>query len=197
MRRVPADVLEPRDSRGGVHQGVVADVDDGRTTASTRSSARVGRAARRGARRHRGSAQPRRDPSDGGCGGRRRRGACRARARRRAGGAAAKASAGAMAHVKIAEVVNIARAMEELKEPASGRSAWRARRRKLRCDGFHAPDGGRAGCGRRGAAASGAGTVRFPGVDSDARPRGSLNVSVAAGIVLFEAVRQRRQAGSG
>ena len=32
------------------------------------------------------------------------------------GGAAAKASAGAVAHVKIAEVVNIARALEELKE---------------------------------------------------------------------------------
>ena len=32
------------------------------------------------------------------------------------GGAAAKASAGAVAHVKIAEVVNIARAIDELKE---------------------------------------------------------------------------------
>ena len=31
------------------------------------------------------------------------------------GGAAAKASAGALSHVKIAEVVNIARALEELK----------------------------------------------------------------------------------
>src|SRR4029453_5359784 len=32
------------------------------------------------------------------------------------GGAAAKASAGAVAHVRIAEVVNVARALEELKE---------------------------------------------------------------------------------
>ena len=32
------------------------------------------------------------------------------------GGAAAKASAGAVSHVKIADVVNIARALEELKE---------------------------------------------------------------------------------
>ena len=35
---------------------------------------------------------------------------------RRSSGATSKASAGAVAHVKIADVVNVARAVEELKE---------------------------------------------------------------------------------
>ena len=39
-----------------------------------------------------------------------------------------KASAGALAHVKIADVVNIARAVEELKEAGSGRWALGGRR---------------------------------------------------------------------
>ena len=89
-----------------------------RRDAQRRGSARSGRrgAADRRARWHRGSAQPRSDPADG----RRRRsatGSCGSRGTRpRLGGAAAKASAGAVAHVKIAEVVNIARAIEALKE---------------------------------------------------------------------------------
>ncbi len=37
-------------------------------------------------------------------------------------GVVAKASAGALAHVRIATVVNIARAVDELKAPMSGRS---------------------------------------------------------------------------
>ena len=66
------------------------------------------------------------------------------------GGAAAKASAGAVAHVKIAEVVNIARAIEELKElgvwtrRTGGRGGDAVRR-----DRFHGAD--RRWClGRRG-----------------------------------------------
>ena len=112
------------------------------------------------------------------------------------GDAAAKASAGAVAHVKIADVVNIARAVEELKElgiwtvglagdaPATydeldltlptalvlGAEGEGLRRLvRERCDFL----------------------MKIP-------MRGhieSLNVSVAAGIALFEAVRQRRGSG--
>lgn len=109
------------------------------------------------------------------------------------GGATAKASAGAVAHVKIAEVVNIARALEELKtagvwtvglagdapQPydaidytlptALVVGAERAGLRRLvreRCDWL----------------------VSIP-MQGHVQ---SLNVSVAAGIALFEALRQRR-----
>jgi 23S rRNA (guanosine2251-2'-O)-methyltransferase len=110
------------------------------------------------------------------------------------GGAAAKASAGAVAHVRIAEVVNIARALDELKElgvwtiglagdadrpydsvdftlPTAivlGAEATGLRRLvRERCDWLVA--------------------IPMQGyVDS-------LNVSVAAGVTLFEAVRQRRK----
>lgn len=107
-------------------------------------------------------------------------------------GAVAKASAGALAHVRIADVVNIARALDDLKRAgvwtlgldagaempyyqwdftlptavvlgAEGRGLRRLVRE--RCDGV-------AGIPMRGHV-------------------GSLNVSAAAAIVLFEAVRQR------
>jgi len=116
------------------------------------------------------------------------------------GDAAAKASAGAVAHVKIANVVNIARAVEELKElgvwtvglagdaPATydqldltlpvalvlgGEGAGLRRLVRERCDFL----------------------MKIPMLGHIE----SLNVSVAAGIALFEAVRQRRSrtAGSG
>jgi 23S rRNA (guanosine2251-2'-O)-methyltransferase len=109
------------------------------------------------------------------------------------GSAAAKASAGAVAHVKIADVVNIARAVEELKElgvwtvglagdaPATydqidltvpmalvlGAEGTGLRRLvRERCDFL----------------------VKIP-MSGHIE---SLNVSVAAGIALFEAVRQRK-----
>lgn len=112
------------------------------------------------------------------------------------GGVAAKASAGAVAHVRLAEVVNIARALEELKDAG----VWTV--------------------GLAGDAPTVYGTLdyRLPtafvmgaegtGLRRLVRERcdhlasipmhgqvGSLNVSVAAGVVLFEAVRQR--AGTG
>ena len=113
------------------------------------------------------------------------------------GDAAAKASAGAVAHVKIANVVNIARAVEELKElgvwtvglagdaPANydqldltlpialvlGAEGDGLRRLvRERCDFL----------------------MKIPMLGH----MESLNVSVAAGIALFEVVRQRRS-GSG
>jgi 23S rRNA (guanosine2251-2'-O)-methyltransferase len=107
-------------------------------------------------------------------------------------GAAAKASAGAVAYIRIAEVVNIARAIEDLKEAG----VWTV--------------------GLAGAASTPYTAIDFtmptaivlgaegPGLRRLVREKcdylavipmlghvGSVNVSVAAGIALFEAVRQR------
>lgn len=110
-------------------------------------------------------------------------------------GVAAKASAGAIAHVRLAEVVNIARALEELK----GLGVWTvglasgAERSYDEVDlsGPVAVVLGAEGTGlRRLVRESCDWLVRIPmGGHVD-----SLNVSVAAGIVLFEALRQRRRA---
>lgn len=110
------------------------------------------------------------------------------------GGAAAKASAGAVAHVRIAEVVNIARALEALK--AAG--VWTiglagdAHRAYDEVD-FTAPTALVVG-------AEGSGLRRLVRERCDwvvAIPMlghvQSLNVSVATGIALYEAVRQRRR----
>src|SRR5437867_3471124 len=114
------------------------------------------------------------------------------------GGAAAKASAGAVSHVKIAEVVNIARAIEELK--AAGLwtvgFAGDAPKRYDEVD-LTLPTALVLG-------AEGTGLRRLVRERCDwlvSIPMqghvGSLNVSVAAGIALFEAVRQRRRSGGG
>ncbi len=116
------------------------------------------------------------------------------------GGAAAKASAGAVSHVKIAEVVNIARALEDLK----ARGVWTVglagdvARRYDEID-LTLPTALVVG-------AEGAGLRRLVRERCDwlvSIPMlghvQSLNVSVATGIVLFEGVRQRnraRQTGS-
>ena len=108
-------------------------------------------------------------------------------------GAAAKASAGAMSHVKVADVVNIARALEELKSAG----VWTV---------------GLAGDATKPydevdltlptalvVGAEGTGLRRLVRERCDwlvslpmAGHVQSLNVSVATGIALFEAVRQRR-----
>jgi len=108
------------------------------------------------------------------------------------GGAAAKASAGAVAHVRIAEVVNIARAVETLKR-AGVWTVGLAGDGQTRYDqiDYTLPTALVVG-------GEGAGLRRLVRDRCDwvvAIPmRGhvqSLNVSVATGIVLFEAVRQR------
>lgn len=108
------------------------------------------------------------------------------------GGAAAKASAGAVAHVKVVEVVNIARALEELKE-AGVWTVGLAGDADTRYDAidYRLPTAIVVG-------AEGAGLRRLVRERCDwvvSLPmRGhvqSLNVSVATGIALFEAVRQR------
>jgi 23S rRNA (guanosine2251-2'-O)-methyltransferase len=197
VRRVPADALE-RDSRRGVHQGVVADVEQ----AENYSVDEIVRGA---------SAAPLVVVLDGiedphnlgailrtadaaGVDGvviQSRRAAAR-------DGVAAKASAGALAHVKIAEVVNIARAVEELKE--SG--VWTVGLAGEGPESYDAIDFTLPTAVVLGA--EGAGLRRLVRERCDRLASipmrghvGSLNVSVAAGIVLFEVVRQRKQCGSG
>ncbi len=113
-------------------------------------------------------------------------------------GATAKASAGAVNHVRIATVVNIARALEELKEL----NVWTV---GLDSEGAEAYDEvdytqptalvlGAEGTGLRRLVRETCDrvvSVPMAGVVS------SLNVSVTAGVVLFEAARQRRKRPGG
>ena len=109
-------------------------------------------------------------------------------------GAAAKASAGAVAHVKIAEVVNIARALEALKDAGvwTVGLAGDASKRYDEVD-LTLPTALVVG-------AEGTGLRRLVRDRCDwlvsIPMRGqmhSLNVSVATGIALFEALRQRER----
>ena len=109
------------------------------------------------------------------------------------GSATSKASAGALAHVKIADVVNIARAVEELKDAAiwTVGLAGDAPQMYDKMD-FTLPTAlvlGAEGTGVRRLVRERcdflAGIPMFGHLSS-------LNVSVAAGVVLFEARRQRR-----
>ncbi len=111
-------------------------------------------------------------------------------------GAAAKVSAGASAHVKVAEVVNVARALQELKDAGvwTVGLAGDAPKRYDEVD-LSLPTALVVG-------AEGAGLRRLVRERCDwlvsIPMRGhvqSLNVSVAAGIALFEACRQRRGTG--
>ena len=109
-------------------------------------------------------------------------------------GAAAKVSAGAIAHVRIAEVVNIARAVEALKDAG----VWTIGLDAEGADPYDAIDLTLPTAFVLGA--EGSGLRRLVRERCDrlvAIPmRGhvsSLNVSAAAAVVLFEAVRQRRQ----
>lgn len=109
------------------------------------------------------------------------------------GGAAAKASAGAVAHVPVAEVVNIARSLETLKEAG----IWTVGLAGDATKSYHDIDLTLPTAFVVGA--EGAGLRRLVRERCDwlvsipmAGHVQSLNVSVAAGIALFEAVRQRR-----
>lgn len=113
-------------------------------------------------------------------------------------GAAAKASAGAISHIRLAEVVNVARALDELK--ASG--VWIVGLAGEAGQVYDQVD-------LRGPIAVVLG-AEGPGMRRLVREKcdflvsipmaghvGSLNVSVAAGVVLFEAARQRRASAKG
>jgi 23S rRNA (guanosine2251-2'-O)-methyltransferase len=110
-------------------------------------------------------------------------------------GAAGRASAGAVAHARVATVVNVARAVEELR----GLGVWTVGLDGSGSETYDAVDYtqptalvlGAEGRGlRRLVREKCDRVVRIPMVGSVE----SLNVSVAGGIVLFEAVRQRREA---
>ena len=191
IERVDAQLLE-RLSRGGVHQGVAADVDDGREYS-------IGDLAAAGA------GAPLivvldgvEDPHNVGAILRTADGAGvtgvvrQSRHSATLDGVVAKASAGALATVRIATVVNVARAVEELKEAG----VWTV---GLAGDGsenytevdFTLPTAivlGAEGSGLRRLVAERCDRlVRIPMAGAVS----SLNVSVAAGVVLYEAVRQR------
>ncbi|OFW09827.1 MAG: 23S rRNA (guanosine(2251)-2'-O)-methyltransferase RlmB [Acidobacteria bacterium RIFCSPLOWO2_02_FULL_67_36] len=107
-------------------------------------------------------------------------------------GVVAKASAGAVAHVRVATVVNIARAIDELKEAG----VWSVGLAGDAPESYDVVDFTLPTAVVLGA--EGAGLRRLVRERCDrlaAIPMhgavGSLNVSVAAGVVLFEAARQR------
>ena len=110
-------------------------------------------------------------------------------------GAVGKASAGALAHARIATVVNVARALEELKEAG----VWTVGLAGEAAEAYTAVDFtlptalvlGAEGTGLRRLVAERCDRlVRVPMLGAVE----SLNVSVAAGVVLYEAVRQRMSA---
>jgi 23S rRNA (guanosine2251-2'-O)-methyltransferase len=110
-------------------------------------------------------------------------------------GAAAKASAGAVSHVRIAEVVNVARALEELKKAGiwtvglAGDSPKRYDELDLTLP--TALVVGSEGTGLRRLVRERCDWLASIPMSGHVA---SLNVSVATGIALFEAVRQRRVA---
>lgn len=111
-------------------------------------------------------------------------------------GVAAKASAGAIAHVKIANVVNIARAIDELKDA----NVWTVGLAGDAAECYADLDLTLPTAVVLGAEGEGLRRLVREKCDRVASiPMGghvsSVNVSVAAGIVLFEAVRQRRLEG--
>jgi 23S rRNA (guanosine2251-2'-O)-methyltransferase len=112
------------------------------------------------------------------------------------GGATAKASAGAVAHVKVADVVNIARALEALKEAGvwTVGLAGDATKRYDQID-YTVPTAlvvGAEGTGLRRLVRERCDWLVSIPMSGHVQ---SLNVSVATGVVLFEAVRQRRPNG--
>jgi 23S rRNA (guanosine2251-2'-O)-methyltransferase len=193
VERVENDVIA-RDARGGVHQGIVADVEEPRDYSIAEL---VAAAAPEpplilvldGIEDPHNVGAILRTADAAGCHGVVRQ------ARRAAAldGVAMKASAGAAAHVRVATVVNIARAIEELK----GEGVWTV---GLAGDGPEVYDA--VDLTVPTAIVLGA---EGPGLRRLVRERcdrlvsipmhggvSSLNVSVAAGVALFEAVRQRR-----
>ena len=196
VQRVDSHLLD-RLAKGGVHQGVIADADDAATDYSVEELVR-------------GAAGPAlivvldgvEDPHNLGAIVRTADAAgvhgvvVQNRRSAALGGAAAKASAGAVAHVKIAQVVNIARAIEELKD-AGVWTVGLADDAEASYDAidFSVPSAIVVG-------AEGSGLRRLVRETCDFTARipmqghvSSLNVSVATGVVLFEAVRQRATKG--
>jgi 23S rRNA (guanosine2251-2'-O)-methyltransferase len=193
VRRVNAADLE-RVARGGAHQGVVADVEDAAHVSVedlvTRASGAPLIVVLDSIEDPHNLGAILRTVDAAGADGVVRQ----SRHAAALGGAAAKASAGAVAHVRIAEVVNIARALETLKEAGVWTVGLAGDAPKCYTDiDLTLPTALIVG-------AEGAGLRRLVRERCDwlvsIPMQGhvqSLNVSVATGIALFEAVRQRRQ----
>jgi 23S rRNA (guanosine2251-2'-O)-methyltransferase len=196
VRRVPAEALA-RDARGGVHQGVIAVVDDIPEYSleelihiadgppllvvldGIEDPHNMGAILRTAdaAGAHGVVIQSRRSAA--------------------LGGAAAKASSGAVAHVRMAEVVNIARAIDDLKKAG----VWTVGLAGEAETPYDTVDltgpvaivlGAEGGGLRRLVRERCDFLVSIPMLGHVE----SLNVSVAAGVTLFEAVRQRRRSRS-
>jgi 23S rRNA (guanosine2251-2'-O)-methyltransferase len=192
VRRVSPQELD-RAARGGVHQGVVADADDAAHLSVedlvTRAKGAPLIVVLDGIEDPHNVGAILRSADAAGADG-------VVRQSRRAApleGAAAKASAGAIAHVRMAEVVNIARALEELKEAGVWTVGLAGEATKSYDDiDLTLPTAFVIG-------AEGEGLRRLVKERCDwlvSIPMHghvqSLNVSVATGIALFEALRQRR-----
>ncbi len=105
----------------------------------------------------------------------------------------ARASAGALAHLPVARVTNLVRAMEELKEAGFWLIGLDERADENYADAdFTLPVGIVLGGEGKGLHELTRKRCDFIVSLPTTGPVRSLNVSVAAGVVLFEAVRQRR-----
>ncbi len=195
VRLVPAQDLD-RAARGGVHQGVVAEVED-----APACSVHDLVAAAQGPALivvldgiedpHNVGAILRTVDAAGAHGVVRQE-----RHAARLDGAAAKASAGAVAHVSVATVVNIARAIGELKEAG----VWTVGLAAEAGEPYDQIDFTLPTALVLGAEGQGMRRLVRESCDRLASipMRGhvaSLNVSAAAAVVLFEALRQRRGRG--
>ena len=190
-RRVPAEALD-RETRRGVHQGVVAEVD----APTHHSLAELVEAAGGpalllvldGIEDPHNLGAILRTADAAGVNGVVRQ------SRRSASldGVAAKASAGALAHVRIAEVVNIARAIEELKQTG----IWTVGLASEAAEAYTSVDFtlptavvvGAEGTGLRRLVKEKCDYLVSIPMQGHVE---SLNVSVATGVVLFEVLRQR------
>jgi 23S rRNA (guanosine2251-2'-O)-methyltransferase len=193
VERVEAQALD-RAARGGVHQGVVAEIDEARDY---------------GVEELAGFPDPLivvldgiEDPHNVGailrtCDAAGATGVIRQMRHSAAlDGVVGKASAGALSHARIATVVNIARAIEELKEA----HVWTIGLAGEATEDYTAVDWRLPSAVVVGAEGTGLRRLVRERCDRLVRipMRGnveSLNVSVATGVVLFEAVRQRTGRG--
>jgi 23S rRNA (guanosine2251-2'-O)-methyltransferase len=197
-RRVPVERVEvqalDRAARGGVHQGVVAEIDEARDYGIEELAA---------------FPDPLivvldgiEDPHNVGailrtCDAAGATGVIRQMRHSAAlDGVVGKASAGALSHARIATVVNIARAIEELKAA----NVWTIGLAGEATEDYSAIDWSLPSAVVVGAEGTGLRRLVRERCDRLVRipMRGnveSLNVSVAAGVVLFEAVRQRTGRG--
>jgi len=195
--RIPVDTVDrkaiDRLSRGGVHQGVAADLQ---ALAAYTVEELVGQAAGPpllvvldGLEDPQNVGAVLRAADGAGCHGVIRQ----ARHAAPLDGAAAKASAGAVHHVRIATVVNISRALEDLKSLG----VWTVGLAAEADDPYDALDYTLPTALVVGAEGQGLRRLVRDTCDRLVRiPMGgaveSLNASVACGVVLFEASRQRR-----